>query len=1103
MNMELLETNGKYVIPLDTVDLSLLSTLNVAPKHHNDLLPLWSKNNLTLRNEDCYLEFEIKDKQDISDTDTYYDEIEFEIDDKQDISESKATYVIPTENSSNPDVSGEITRNLCYICNIEVPLPYMKEHINSTKHKTFLKITEVALERVKKQVAHNFSDKNPVSSMYFCQTCVTTTPVKDKSFHMKSTAHKNAVILDRILNDFLKIYTHDELETDNTESEIETPNHEELDKVINKMLNANCTKICNDEDVNKPDIEKPVCNKDITKEIVWKLIPITFQKINEDDIVSCGTNLTEYINNLNAKTLSSHKVKDVNGEYLIIETKDGSQLKVTHNNFHGVSAMGKRHAQCKLCTEIVKNLVEHMYSQKHFENIVLPINDKECIRELDNTKSHCILCNELVESADSHALCNKRHKALLKNSILLSEQGGESQIIIETRSDVNKPNIITPLESNEEQVPKDCAAKTTYNNINNAPSELEKNEFVIQLDASKTDRSKAKNFFCSVCQISLRKKDIRSHIFKHKAAEKRSTYMLEYSIEANNFKCVVCNCFVDTHIVHLMSTGHIDRYNALLAANKMITTQGNVFCEACTIYMCIGNELVHIDSTKHKKLLLDLKSVIVDKPTKEKLSTEARGYDSKQHFCVICQVNVPNNSHNISTHRNEKLHKHNLANVFDSNGVSVQENNKNDQNNKSTLGNLPSLSKNDEEKASGNPPAEIFSKDTPSGSVAKKILVAKRNGKLHIEKDSNSNSVTRTANTHDNKTLKSVTSETVKNVLEITLNPSELKCRICLVIIPNKTEKIQKHLNGYDHNYSARILLVQNRLELTGNLYFCDGCREPVNVGDQFDHIKKRSHAVNMDRTFTNDIVNAFVENQDHTDTESNKDNTLIKRQVHTLKVLRSSSLKIPMKYFEMKLTDNLGVVTCQVCNVKVPHVVSALKIHVEGRNHVEKLQEMLSKNKILTKNDRFNCSVCQKYMRKEVLFNHVKNQNHVSALAKTPPNSICKVCNIAIIKGKIAEHVLTTQHINNVKKKNEITNYLCEICDVQLTNNATNINEHNDGLQHKNNLKQIEVNNIEIKECEMKKKCYCNTCEVYFACKSVQEHILTSKHLILSGSGL
>ncbi|CAK1592115.1 unnamed protein product, partial [Parnassius mnemosyne] len=897
--MELHETNGKYVIPLDTVDLSLLSTLNVAPKHHNNLLPLWTNNNMKLRNEDCYLEFEIKDKQDISDMETY-NKIEFEIDDKQDISESEATYVSSSENSSNPYVNTEISTNLCYICNIEVPLPYMKEHLNSTKHKTFLKITEVALERVKKQVTHNFSEKNPVPSMYFCQTCVTTTPVKDKSFHMKSTAHKNAVTLDRILNDFIKIYTHDELETDNTESEIETPNHEELDKV--------------DEGTNKPDIEKPVYNEDIAKEIVWNLKPATFHKINKDAIVSNGTNLTEYINNLNAKTLSSHKVKDVNGEYLIIETKDGSEVKVTHNNFHGILAIGKRHAQCKLCTEIVRNLDKHIYSQKHIEKIVLPINDKECIRQLDNTKSHCILCNELVESADFHALCNKRHEALLKNAILLSEQGGESQIIIETRSDVNKANIITPLESNEEQVPKDCAAKTTYNNINNAPSVLENNEFVVQLDASKTDRSKAKNFFCSVCQISLRKKNISSHTYRHKAAEER-TYMLEYSIEADNLKCVVCNYFVDTdHIVHLMSTSHVDRYNALLAANKMIKTQGNVFCEACTIYMCIGNELVHIDSTKHKKLLLDLKSVIVDKPTKEKLSTEARGYDSKQHFCVICQVNVPNNSHNISTHYNGKLHKYNLANYFDAKDVSVQGNNKSDESDKSTLENLASVSKNDEEKAS-SPPVEMFSKDTPSGSVAKKVPVAKGNGKIDIKKDTNSDSITHTASGQNNNSI-SVTSETVEDVLEITLNPSELKCRICLVIIPNKTKNIQEHLNRYNHNKSARTLLVQNRLKLTGNLYFCNGCCESVNIGDQFDHINKRSHGVNMVRTLTNDVLNALAGNQDQTDTESNKD----------------SLFKIPMKYFE--LTDNLGVVNCQVCNLKLPHVVSVFKSHIEGRKH-------------------------------------------------------------------------------------------------------------------------------------------------------------------------
>ncbi|CAG5000977.1 unnamed protein product [Parnassius apollo] len=1088
MDMELLETNGKYVLPLDTVDLSLLSTLNVAPKHHNDLLPLWSKSNLRLRNEDCYLEFEIQDQQDISDTDTYYDETEFEVDDKEDISESEATYVSPTENSSNPDVDGEIGTNFCYICNIEVPLPFMKEHIDSSKHKTFLKITEVALERVKKQMGFNFSSKNSVPSMYFCQTCVTTTPVKDKSFHMKSNAHKNAVILDKLLNDFLKIYTHEKLEKDKTESDIETSNHEGLDKVINKMSNANSTVICSDEVTNIPDIEKPVYNKDTAEEIASKLIPITVPKVNKNTIVNGGTNLTEYINILNAKTFSTHKLKDVNGDYFIIETKDGSQLKVTHNHFHGVLAMGKRHAQCKLCTEIVRNLDEHICSQKHIEKLVLPINDKECIRELDNTKSHCILCNELVENDVDFHIHNKRHQALLQNAIL-SENESTSQIKLETQSDVHKTNI-TALEINEEQKPKYCAAKTADDNINNAQSELEKNEGVVQLDVSKS-----KTFFCSICYITLHSNNIHSHAsgIRHKTNEKHIYhYLIEYSIEADNLKCKVCNCLVDTHhTVHLTSTDHADRYNALLAENKMFKTENHVFCKACTVYIRIENELVHIDSTKHKRLLLNLKSEIIDQPTKGNIITKATGNDIKQHFCVVCQVNVPNNAHNISTHYNGKLHKHNLANYHKSNKI--------DKGHEK----LASVSKNDKEKASVNPPAEIFSKDTPSGSTAKNIPVVEQNGKINIKKDTNPNSVIQTASRHDNKNSISVTSETAiaEDILEITINPKELKCRICLVIIPNKTENIQEHVNGYNHNNNAAILLVQNRLKLTGNQYFCDGCREPVTVGDQFDHINKRSHAVNMVRTLTNDIVNAFAENQDHTDTESNTGSSIIKGQA--LKVSHSSSEKIQQKYFEIKLTNKPGEVNCQVCCVKVPSSVSTLKMHIGGRKHVTMLQEMLSKNKIQVKSDCFNCLVCQMDMKKYALFNHVQNETHVAALTKTKRNSICKVCNIAIIKETMAEHVLTVQHINNQKKKNEMSSHMCEICDVQLTNNATNIDEHNNGSQHKNNLKQLELNNIEIKEGEMKEKCYCNTCGVYFTCKSFQEHIRTSQHLILSGTGL
>ena len=80
------------------------------------------------------------------------------------------------------------------------------------KHETNIKIAIEAIQRLQKHVnchrENNYNKNN--SSKYFCTVCTITMDGTEKINHENSIGHKNSVIVEKILIDFLYIYSNKE-----------------------------------------------------------------------------------------------------------------------------------------------------------------------------------------------------------------------------------------------------------------------------------------------------------------------------------------------------------------------------------------------------------------------------------------------------------------------------------------------------------------------------------------------------------------------------------------------------------------------------------------------------------------------------------------------------------------------------------------------------------------------------------------------------------------------------------------------------------------------------------------------------------------------------
>lgn len=318
----------------------------------------------------------------------------------------------------------------CYICDIDVPSPFLNQHYDSVKHKINLKITNTAMERVKKSInTINNKEVSRNSSLYFCPVCVIVVDMKEKKLHNRSFSHKNAVSVEKFLQDFSSLYAKEDENaesSDSDNSEVKT----ELDKAIERMLKKEKqpvvpqTKINgvkkqvkesyrndyqeisikkqNGKAVNETsDLEKFQIEKvDALERDAAKHFKELIANFDVESIVNTKPNKSQNTEEINHKIMKNDDddeddeiyPKDDNSESNDDEIKISTQLKPIKRTHHHLES-SLFHVYCRICKKNINHLDENHISDLNHEINYEKFLDENAIYKKDSRLMECKICN--------------------------------------------------------------------------------------------------------------------------------------------------------------------------------------------------------------------------------------------------------------------------------------------------------------------------------------------------------------------------------------------------------------------------------------------------------------------------------------------------------------------------------------------------------------------------------------------------------------------------------------------------------------------------------------------------------------------------------------
>lgn len=108
-----------------------------------------------------------------------------------------------------PDDILNMNTYTCYICDVEVPKSYKTKHNDGVKHKTCMKIANLALERIRKHMQQNIKESRlsiQVAETYFCEPCAIVVQNVSKTHHETSERHLKSLNHHEVFKDFLMAY---------------------------------------------------------------------------------------------------------------------------------------------------------------------------------------------------------------------------------------------------------------------------------------------------------------------------------------------------------------------------------------------------------------------------------------------------------------------------------------------------------------------------------------------------------------------------------------------------------------------------------------------------------------------------------------------------------------------------------------------------------------------------------------------------------------------------------------------------------------------------------------------------------------------------------
>ncbi|CAH2242095.1 jg26226 [Pararge aegeria aegeria] len=765
-----------YVISLDAVDLNLLPT--IYNTRDERIVPLWTKSNLERRNNEYY-RFEIKSK------------------DPEDVIDK--TPKLEFENTT------------CYICDIEVPKPFFNKHRNSLRHKTNLKIANIAMKRLMKYINNtdnvgcaDYDEVDPHA--YFCAKCTTVIDAKEKETHNKSLAHRNSLVLEKIFNDYLTLYHSNEeindVKANKSIKDLEEKIYKAMQRFVSGNKNEDDSLKSSNESIEKPtkandNLKWDAPATDIGSEIISfanysaSLMQCDSPngsnesierptkenyKLKKDDAPETGTenemiSLKDYLASINKRVEHPMLFKMQNENNLIeIETIDGSVVKVREENFLGFNRVGKKLMQCFACKEIFKEkmLEKHKMSEKHIQYMIAPLKDKHCARQINESLTHCLICNTITENSDLHSLCDKDHWKYLKEALISDKLVEELPSCKESHFYWDKPFKDLNLDkyNNINMISNANEIQKTY--INN-----EEKWSIFDMESIQTKRIQEPSvmpnkLFCTACNeyiSSFRKHNkTKKHVF-HVNSKSKHHYLMR--VTENALKCIVCDVKVtdnDEYILkHVLENDHSQKYNQLLKDNKMKRVNKDIFyCKVCDEIILFKNELIHMNAKSHlAKCFTDEHMFKAD----DKNSDDDVKVSTEYYYCNVCDVKVPNYGHNIEEHLTGRSHC---------------------------------------SKVEKSDPTSDVNKD-------KQNEVAK----IHYQ-------------------------------MEPTEYSNILNCRVCQANVSHNELAISKHLMHISHMENYKIFLKDNYLVLTQENCFCIICKVDVGIKSEILHVLGKKHNKNM-----------------------------------------------------------------------------------------------------------------------------------------------------------------------------------------------------------------------------------------------------------------
>ncbi|XP_045456186.1 uncharacterized protein LOC123666017 [Melitaea cinxia] len=833
----------------------------ISQKHSDGgAVPLWSKSNLdSKRNE--YSEFVIK------------------------------------SNDTKEDQNGAAVENVtCHICDINVPKVYFNEHKNGFRHKFNRKVADTALKRL--QLYLNKDDINEnnekIPSKHFCTECSIIIRSEDETSHKQTIGHRNSVLLERFLNDFLNFYTNDDNETvdDNTRKDVKK-----------KFVEDNK----NSEEIVTSHSEKERLDTESAKE--------TKSDENSKRIL----NSDEQNNN----SRPSCDLKDGEMMLQIVDSSSFNKLKVNEQCYHAIAETGAIFEYCMICDQMFEreNRKLHVDSDLHGRKLYQKSLDKNCVRKINSSHHHCILCNDYFTEYDIHVnsekhLTNFQNQLIYKckktaqdidkdkqsdnckeySDVLKSGENKSSKDTNENTAPVNKETRNSPVPSTSSTVATDETAENSGKNLNNITDhnrgrshmlkekkqiaekvkEVDKNEEASNSPVSSINSSinTHPKLFCDPCNVWISKKKLKKHnnTMKHTFNAMSNYHNLMEYLDEDNLCCEICNVTVSNFLEdikdHFTSSDHIEKYDKLFKAHSITKINNSkYYCAECKVYILHKNDNLHIKSEEHTDKVGFSETDKIEEQSDD--ITGSTGSNTTEATALVDCNNKEVNAANSSALKNVDqlgIHYINLKTSLDTAFDKVESKlleyfSQRKPSSDREFNSADNVSKIDESSEDSEHPKRLEKNPNYLNNIAEH-----NKGRSHMFKD--------------NKKMEKGAVDPADNVSEI----------------------------------DETSVNTESTAKCDPNLYFCDVCQVevPRNLNSIVEHNRSRSHMLKNKKPIEESAV-------DPADNVSKED-----------KIAENSDKTV-------KLDPNLYF--CNVCQVQVPNHLKNIAQHNRGRSHTNKLQ--------------------------------------------------------------------------------------------------------------------------------------------------------------------